>query len=1444
MASKLPPPNSASKTLRAADRAQKGRRNAKMKARAPKSATRSKQRLPRKAGVEPKHDSTFPVVAIGASAGGLEAYQEFFRALPPDTGMAFVVVQHLDPSHHSMLAEILAKATKMPVEEVKSGAKVKRNRVYVIPPNTCLAIESDVFRLTPRGKGAAQQLAVNFFMRSLAEERKSTAIGIVLSGTGADGTSGMEEIKAEGGITFAQEPGSAKYDGMPRSAIDSGCVDFILRPREIAKELVRIQHHPYIVAQEQARSEAAKDLSDSVTPQPPTQKDFNAVLDELLKSSGVDFSQYKPNTIHRRTLRRMVILKQDTLGEYARYLKQHPEEGGKLFDDVLIPVTSFFRDFEAFEALKAQVYPAIVKDKGNKGTIRMWAPGCSTGEETYSLAMTLLEFLGDRASSFQVQIFGTDLNEKGIQKARAGLYRDSIAEEISPERLARFFVKVDEGYRVNKAVRDMCVFARQNLANDPPFSQMNVVACRNLLIYIQPSLQKKIIPILHYALKPSGFLILGSSESVSSFPELFSTVDKKHKIYGRKAIASRLHYDFVQSYYPIHHAGWEGLPERGLKSAVPIRDEMDVQAEADRVVLNHHAPVGVVVNGAMEVVQFRGRTNPYLESPPGKPSLNVLKMARNGLGLELRTLIAAAGKKGAPAHKYGVSFDGGSQTRMLDLSVTPLGENGNIESQPGRKKPSDKLRAGPGKDGARRNDDRNRYFLILFQDVTPQWDEIRLPAGMTERKANAGKAAAATQRDTKRLHEEIADAHAALRTAIESEDALKEEFQSANEEILSANEELQSTNEELETSKEELQSANEELNTLNAELRHKNGELQEVSNDISNFLNSTRIPVVMLDRDLRIRRMTPTADKLLKVRSGDVGRPIADIRPNIEEPDFEKSIAKVLETLQPVEREVRDLEGHWHELSILPYRTQDDKIDGVVLALQDIHAAKVAREKLRQAAEFSLGIIDTVREPLLALDGNLRVVSANRSFLDAFEVTPEETLHRPVYELGNGQWNIPALRRLLERVLPKHEVVTDFEVDHKFENIGRRKVLLNARRLAQPADAQPMILLAMEDVTDRRYTESARTRAEMALTQSEARFRMIADNMAQLAWTCDELGNVTWYNQRWLDYTGMTLKEMAGWGWTKVQHPEHVDRVVQGVKRAADTGEIWDDIFPLRGKDGAYRWFLSRAVPIRGADGKVKQWFGTNTDITERRQAEAALIKSEKLAASGRLAATLAHEINNPLQAVTNLLSLLGESPGLGLQSQEYARMAMQELARVTRLTQQSLRFYRESTSPVPVNLEAEIENVLTLYGKRIALQQIEVRRQYRSNGTTIESYPGEIRQIFSTLLINAMDAVPTGGRLAVRISKSAGWENGRAVRGQRITVADNGCGIPAHHSSRIFEPFFTSKGENGTGLGLWVTRGIVHRLGGSIRMRSSTRQQMNGTCFSIFLPSKPPHAA
>ena len=1331
-------------------------------------------------------------MAIGASAGGLEAYKEFFQALPSGTGMAFVVVQHLDPSHHSMLTEIIAKSTAMPVEEVKSGVRIKPDCVYVIPPNAFISISESTFTLTPRSKGPSQPLAVNFFMRSLAESHGAGAIGIVFSGTGADGTLGLEDIKAEGGITFAQEPSTARYDGMPRSAIDNGCVDFVLPPKGIAKEIERIRRHPYLLANKETNADRGKDdLEDAAAPKAGPEKDLAAVLDQLRKSSGVDFSQYKSNTIHRRTLRRMVILKLDSLNKYAQHLKVHPEEAKKLFDDVLIPVTSFFRDFEAFEALKTQVYPAILKDKGKKNAIRMWAPGCSTGEETYSLAMTLLEFLGDKAPSFQVQIFGTDLNEKGIEKARTGLYRESIAEEISPERMSRFFLKVEGGYRVNKAVRDMCIFARQNLASDPPFSQMDLVACRNLLIYIQPALQKKIIPILHYALKPSGFLVLGSSESLSAFPDLFSILDKKHKIFSKKPAASRLSYDFGRSYLPAG-SGIIESPRRGEKLQGSLEHEIDVQAEADRIVLKNHSPAGVVVNRAMEVVHFRGRTAPYLEPAPGKPSLNVLKLARNGLAIELRTLIGTAIKKDAPIQREGVSFNGNGHPRSLNLSVAPLGDKGP--------------------------NGRN-FFLVLFDDVTP-------PLSATGRNTRHHKTKEVHENkpELKRLRQELLNAQEALRSAIESEDALKEEFQSANEEILSANEELQSTNEELETSKEELQSTNEELNTLNDELRNRNFELGQANNDLANLLDAIRIPILLVDADLRIRRLTSLASDIFHVLPSDVGRPITDIRDNLQVSDLAKLIRHTITNLTPIQREVQDVEGHWRSLEIRPYRTTDNRIEGAVVALPDIDRLKHTEDYLKQ-------IIDNMPVSLLVLDGELKVLLANSTFCSEFHVSQTDTVGRPFYQLGNEQWNIPQLRQLLEKVLPEKTAVKDFSVTHDFPEIGQKTMLVSGKRVDDVRGAiPPVIFLAIEDVTER----------ELAATTS-ARLAAVVESSDDAIITKDLSGIIQTWNPGAERIFGYTQQEAIGKPITMLFPADRLSeeaRILEHIRR----GEHIDHYESVRRrKDGGLLNVSLTISPLVDATGQIVGASKIARNITERKQTEAALIKSEKLAVAGRLAAVLAHEINNPLQAVTNLVALLGQSPNMDSRDEEFVRTAADELSRVNRLTQQALRFYRESSSPTAVNVKEEIESVLDLYGKRITAKNITVTKQFETDGASIISYPGEIRQIFSTLLINAMDAVPVGGRFALRISQSADWRKTPTVDGLRVTLADSGCGIPAHNASRIFEPFFTTKGENGTGLGLWVARGIADRLGGSIRMRSRVHPEKGGTCFSVFLPNRPP---
>ncbi|NDQ55485.1 MAG: chemotaxis protein CheR [Acidipila sp.] len=845
----------------------------------------------------------FAVVAIGASAGGLEAFTQLLSALPNNTGMAFVLIQHLAPTHHSLLSELLAKKTKMPVLEAKDGTTVEPNHVYVIPPNVNMGIQRRRLQLTPRTDEPGLHVPVDFFMRSLAGARHGRSIGVVLSGTGSDGTRGLDAIKAEGGITFAQDEKSAKHSGMPQSAIASGCVDFVMPPDQIARELGRISGHPYLSHDRSNRTHAEE--ADDNKPRAPDEN-FERIFALVRKNCAINFSQYKPGTVQRRTLRRMAIHKIEHVSDYAKYLEKHPQETENLCNDLLIPVTSFFRDLKAFEVLKTKVFPVIAKDKTTEGTIRIWAPGCSTGEETYSLAMILLEFLGDKAPAFEVQIFGTDANDRGIEKARAGIYSERILEEVSPERLRRFFTKVEAGYRVSKSVRDLCVFAKQNLAEDPPFSHMNLVACRNLLIYLGPELQKKVLNILHYALRSSGFLFLGNSENVASFPHLFAPADKKHKIFIKKAVASRLHYDFsgnrrIQETPNTAKATEKSAAQLGLNQ----------QNEVDNIILKNYAPPGVVINENMEILQFRGAIGPYIELVPGRASLHLLKIAKREFVAELRAAVNLAKKNRGPVKRKAVELRRRGQSRSVNISVEPVGSSAE-----------------------------NQQFLILFERTSPS---VLIPGRIAVKLRGVGRI---KKKEIARLARELATAEEHLSALVDSKAASDEEFQSANEEILSANEELQSTNEELETSKEELQSANEELNTVNDELQSRNLELDRANSDLNNVLTSTNLPVVMVDRGLRIRRLTAASTKTLKVLPSDIGRPITDLSPGFNLPNLGQLIAGVVDTLIPIELEIQDREGHWYSLQIRPYRTTDDKIDGAVIVLSDIDEAKKVSEIL------------------------------------------------------------------------------------------------------------------------------------------------------------------------------------------------------------------------------------------------------------------------------------------------------------------------------------------------------------------------------------------------------------------------------------------------------------------------------------------------------------------
>jgi len=845
-------------------------------------------------------------------------------------------------------------------------------------------------------------------MRSLAAEQQAGAIGVILSGTATDGTLGLEAIKAEGGITLSQDEKSAQYPGMPASAIASGCFDFVLPPEDIVRELVRISRHPYV-----SRPMISMDLDDSAVGGDPEQ--FNKIFDLLRKGTGLDFSSYKRSTIRRRIARRMTLHKFTTIGDYVGYLQKTRPEVEALSQDLLIKVTTFFRDEEAFEALRRKVIPTILKNKKSVDPIRFWVPGCSTGEEVFSIGICLLEAINDLSPGRECQIFATDISDSAMERARSGFYSENITQDVAPERLRRYFTKTGQGYRIAKVVRDMCVFARQDLTKDPPFSKLDLISCRNVLIYMGSDLQRRIFPIFHYALNPGGFLMLGSAESTGSFSDLFSPADKRGKIYVKKSAVpdSRL----------AHAAAAARLPRLvpGKREPKPqvTNSEGDLFREADRITLAQYAPAGVVLNDALEIIQFRGHTAPYLEHGPGKPTVNILKLVREGLMFELKAATEKAAKEEVSTRTRPIELRQGNQVRHVTIDVVPI--RSALSEKP--------------------------FLLVLFQS---------LPSGSTAGKGPVKISPQAESRLVLQLRRELNAVREELQTVIEEQEAAQEEFKSANEEILSSNEELQSTNEELETAKEELQSANEELTTLNEELLTRNTDLAQLNSDITNLLYSISFPILMLSQDMKIRRFTPMAGTLLNLIPGDVGRPISDINPNIELPNLESMVTRVLETMTVKDHELRDKDDRWYSMRIRPYRTLENKIDGATVTFVDIDALKKG-----QLAE---AVIETIRGPLLILDSRLHVKLANRSFFRMFETGERETLNKPLYELGNGQWNIPALRTLLEEILPRKTTVEDYKVEHTFPTIGRRAMMVNARRVRADHDNDELILFAVEEI--------------------------------------------------------------------------------------------------------------------------------------------------------------------------------------------------------------------------------------------------------------------------------------------------------------------------------------------------------------------------------------------
>ncbi len=1204
-------------------------------------------------------DNSFLIVAIGASAGGLDAVTSLLKKLPTDTGMAFIYVQHLSPDHKSILTTILSKSTRMKVEEVTNRILMRPNHFYVIPPDKEMVVLDGHIKLMPRRKDKITNLPIDTFFSSLAEKHGPGAIGVILSGNGSDGSRGIVSIKQQGGTTFAQD-GSAKFVSMPESAVATGAVDLILPPEQIAAELIRLGEE--FKTNPKARTERQSGLINS-------SPGLKVILELLHKETGVDFSHYKMATVKRRILRRMLLHKIKTLTEYAKLIAKKKEDISILYQDLLINVTTYFRDTDAHDYLKKTLLPKLLKSKSTGETLRIWIPACATGEEAYSIAMAILEIQGRRTAHTSVKIFATDLSIQALNKARSGEYTPEELSGVSPRRLQRFFVKFWGKYKIAKEVQGMCVFAEHNILRDPPFSRVDFISCCNLLIYLDTAAQKKVFSTFHYALNEGGFLMLGKSESAGTASQLFTPVNKKLKIYARKKrMGARLLPDLLPRTFPAEMQ--PRLMPKFTNKQVSVPDNHFGNA-IDAVLLLRYMPASVVINHSFEILQFRGDTDHYLKHTPGKASLNILKLAAPEIAFALRGAIAAAIKTKLPVHKNGVEVKAQAGIRTINLEVLPL----NVEWE-------------------------EPLLFIVFTE--PQG----VPAAELTGKARKSTSLAKDRRIQK-LEEDLLATRADMQAFANEQESFNEELQSANEEVVASNEELQSVNEELETSKEEIESANEELITTNQELQARN-------------------------------------------------------------------------------------------------------------------------DLLNESYDYSESIIATLHEPMIILDKEMRVKSANRAFYKNFKVKEDVTEGSLLYDLGNKQWNIPLLRKLLEDIIPRNTHFSNFEVTHSFPGLGKKIMLLNARRILQKRHDMQLILLAIHDVTEVRNKTSELQRREREMLDKDIRDRE-AENI--------RLEKAVEARTRELEAVN---KELLFQNAEKEKRSQELMLANEELATQNELKEKREAALILANDE--------LALQYRAKEKWEGELMALNIELAiqngekERQAAELMLINKELEA----FAYVSSHDLQEPLRKIQTFATriLTREKDNLSDSGKDDFSRMQKAATRMRVLIDDLLAYSRTNVTERSfenVDLAAIVEDV------KEELWEIIVE-----NKAIIESHNMcecgvivfQFRQLMHNLLANALK-FSSKHRPCVIIIKSSCIKGKEAGNEQlesdtlycHISVADNGIGFEPRYNERIFEVFQKLHGKEeypGTGIGLAIVKKIVENHQGII---TATGEPDKGAIFDIFIP-------
>ncbi|MBX9603724.1 MAG: PAS domain S-box protein [Bryobacteraceae bacterium] len=1298
------------------------------------------------------------IAGVGASAGGLEAISDLLKGLPPEPNLAIVVVQHLEPHRESHLAEILAQSSQMPVEQVMDGTRVERNRVYVIPPNTAIAVREGVLHLSPRDQNASPHHPIDAFFRSLAQDQGERAVAVVLSGTASDGSEGLRAVKAAGGITFSQDEASAKYGGMPHSAAMTGAVDFVLPPGEIARGLSEVA---------QARLEPAR-----AGPPEPEEELLQRILSIVAAEGRVNFGDYKENTVRRRIQRRMALHGAGSLAEYVELLETQPREAGELFRDMLINVTSFFREPEVFAELSRQI-GAYVEGRNADDPFRVWVAGCSTGEEAYSTAIVVLEALERVSKPRRVQIIATDVSEAAIDKARAGLYPAAIEQEVSRKRLDRHFTRVDSGYRISQAIRDRCIFARHDLTADAPFSRLDLVVCRNVLIYIAAHAQRRIMPLLHYSLNPGGILVLGSAETAEGPGDLFAPLNAEHKIFARRAA-------------PASPASVFGFPQHRQKAEssqprVPGRTGLlsagSLEITALRILRNLYAPPGVLVTGDLEILHFHGQTSPFLQaSPQGDASLHLLRLVNEALVYPVRRAVDLAAAGNEPVRESGIWIVHEGRRREIQLHVIPVSHA------------------------------ETRCFLVLFEAR-----EEEPAAAVSEAEGGqAGPVAA--------LRAELAEARDYLRKITEQHEAATEELRAANEEAQSANEELQSANEELRTAKEEVQSSNEELISVNEELSHRNAEISIVSNDLSNVLNAVNIPILMCGMDMRLRRFTPAAERLLNLSSADVGREVRTMPLNFPGVPVAEMLAAAIRTLAVQEQGATDADGCRYQVIARPYRTLDDRIDGAVAAFIDTNALTRALESAEIARDFAEAIVETVRHPLLVLDADLRIQRATSAFYRTFHLTPAQANGQLLHEIGGGQWDLPELRSLLDQALARDVPFRDLEVEQEILGVGRRTMRLNARRIVGRDPKRSEVLLAIEDVTDRKEAAGIR-------------YRRLFESARDLIVLLDaDTGEVIDANPRFCEVTGYEKSTLLGRSFADIAPfagPGQAAGVLDLVSWEEEAR--YDSV--IRTRDGR-----ELVVSVIGNQYRIqgKRCVQLNIrDVTEERRSQDQLRRYNLDLQQFAFAAS--HDLQEPLRTVTVYLQLLRRdlSASLDENTTGYLDHVVAAAERMRHMVLDLLAYSQvahEEIKPGPANSEAVLAS---------AIMNLQIAIQSAGAAITFDPLPTVAmdRTLLLQLLQNLIgNAIKYRGPDPPAIHISA-----RAAGPEWIlSVRDNGIGIDPRYSEHIFTVFKRLHGREfpGTGIGLSIAKRIVERHGGRIWVESEPGK---GSTFFFTAPNAAP---